>query len=379
MKTQAMHFLVINGPNLNLLGTREPSVYGTDSLAHLENVWRQRAGALDIELYTFQSNHEGAIIDAIQNAREYRDAIVINPGALSHYSYAIHDTLTAVALPTVEVHISNILEREEWRSTSVTAPAAGLTIYGRGVAGYIDAINHLWADLTVPAETISYGPDPENVMDLRIPDDPSGVVMLIHGGFWNDQWKRDIMDPLAVGLHERGWATANIEYRRGAGSYASSTHDVAGALAWLLENTDRFGTNRVLQVGHSAGGYLALRGAESEPRLFGTVALSPVAAIGPMSDVRPQDDPVARYLGASRSENTDLWAEADLDGAPVSPVRLLHGLKDEDVPTAQSESYVQRSGGKVPVTIAAGIGHNELIDPNHAVFETLVSELASFS
>jgi 3-dehydroquinate dehydratase-2 len=379
MKTQTMHFLIINGPNLNLLGTREPEVYGAASLVDLENLWRQRARALGVELYTFQSNHEGAIIDAIQGAREYRDAIVINPGALSHYSYAIHDALTAVGLPTVEVHISNILEREAWRSTSVTAPAADLTIYGRGVSGYIDAINHLWADQTVPSETVSYGPDPENVMDLRIPDNPSGVVMLIHGGFWNDQWKRDIMDPLAVGLHQRGWATANIEYRRGTDSYAASTHDVAAAMTWLFENTDQVGTDRLLQVGHSAGGYLALRGAESEPRLFGTVALAPVAAIGPMSEARSQDDPVAQYLGATRGEDADLWAEADLDGAPVSPVRLLHGLNDEDVPTTQSEAYVQRSGGTVTVTIAADIGHDELIDPNHHVFETLVSELASFS
>lgn len=379
MKTQTMRFLVINGPNLNLLGTREPDVYGAASLANLENVWRQRADELDVELYTFQSNHEGAIIDAIQSAGEFRDAIVINPGALSHYSYAIHDALTAVALPTVEVHISNILEREEWRSTSVTAPAADLSIHGRGVDGYIDAINHLWAKLTVPPQTISYGSDPENLLDLRIPEDPTAMVMLIHGGFWRDQWKRDIMDLLAVGLCERGFATANIEYRRGAGSYASSTHDVSSALTWLLGNTDRFGTDRVLQVGHSAGGYLALKGAESESRLSGTVALSPVTALGPMSEVRPTDDPVARYLGVSRDDQPDLWVEADLDGSPDSPVSLLHGHNDRDVPPTQSELYVQKSGGTALATIAADVGHYELIDPNHAIFETLVSELASFS
>jgi 3-dehydroquinate dehydratase-2 len=379
MKTPPMQFLVVNGPNLNLLGIREPDVYGADSLGDLEDVWRTHAQVLGVGVQTFQSNHEGALIDAIQGARETCDAIVINPGAYSHYSYAIHDALKAVSLPTIEIHISNLQERESWRSTSVTAPAADLVIYGRGVSGYLDAINHLWAELSVPPETLTYGPEPDNLVDLRIPKEPKGAVMLIHGGFWKPQWTRDIMDPLAVRLYEQGWATANIEYRRGKGSYTASVDDVATARSWLFDNAELVETERILQIGHSAGGFLALKGAESESRLSGTLALAPVAALVPMSQVRPGDDPVSTYLGGPQAQDVELWNEADLSGMPLSAVRLVHGAEDSDVPQTQSEVYRRLSGETVPVTMVPATGHLELIDPSHPVFATLTAELSSFA
>ena len=106
-----MKFLVINGPNLNLLGTREPDIYGGDSYDALIQRIIASASSMHVEVETFQSNHEGAIIDKIQSARDSFDGIIINPGAFTHYSYAILDALRAVALPAVEVHISNIHQR----------------------------------------------------------------------------------------------------------------------------------------------------------------------------------------------------------------------------------------------------------------------------
>ncbi|WP_261301225.1 type II 3-dehydroquinate dehydratase [Paenibacillus andongensis] len=128
--------LVINGPNLNMLGVREPGVYGTLSLSTIIQGLNELAGALSIELESFQSNHEGDIIDKIHEAFGTKDGIVINPGAFTHYSYAIRDALSAVQLPTVEVHISNIHKREEFRHHSVTAPVVIGQISGFGAQSY---------------------------------------------------------------------------------------------------------------------------------------------------------------------------------------------------------------------------------------------------
>ena len=135
--------LVVNGPNLNLLGSREPEVYGTRTLDDLNRAVEAKAKALGWEASLFQSNHEGEIIDFLQRHGPGSDGIVINPGALSHYSLALYDCLQALALPVVEVHISNIHAREEFRSRSVTARAAKGVITGLGFAGYELALEFL--------------------------------------------------------------------------------------------------------------------------------------------------------------------------------------------------------------------------------------------
>lgn len=135
--------LIINGPNLNMLGTREPEIYGDTTLKQIEDELTQYVQGKNIELSFFQSNHEGAIIDKIQAAFERIDALIINAGAFTHYSIAIHDALTAVSIPTIEVHMSNIYKREEFRHKSLISPVAIGGIFGLGKNSYklaIDAV-----------------------------------------------------------------------------------------------------------------------------------------------------------------------------------------------------------------------------------------------
>lgn len=139
-----MKLLVINGPNINMLGIREPDIYGTESYAELIRMINAHAAQLGVEIENFQSNHEGAIVDKIQTA--YFDGtggIVINPAAYTHTSVAIADALKAVMIPTVEVHISAVETREAFRQVSYVRDVAKKTITGRGLAGYIDAIDFL--------------------------------------------------------------------------------------------------------------------------------------------------------------------------------------------------------------------------------------------
>ena len=137
-----MQILVINGPNLNFLGIREKSVYGTQDYDHLLNMISEKGKKEGCTIEVFQSNHEGAIIDRIQDAYfDGTQGIVINPGAYTHYSYAIRDALSSITVPKVEIHISNIMEREDFRKVSVTAPACDKQIYGQGLEGYLMAID----------------------------------------------------------------------------------------------------------------------------------------------------------------------------------------------------------------------------------------------
>ena len=136
-------FLVINGVNLNMLGVREPGIYGNSTLGDLENYISETAKEKGVEVDFFQSNYEGAICEKIQDAYQKYDGIIINPGAFTHYSYAIRDALSSVKIPTIEVHISNIHKREEFRHTSVIVPECIGQICGLGFKGYVLALEAL--------------------------------------------------------------------------------------------------------------------------------------------------------------------------------------------------------------------------------------------
>ena len=138
-----MRILVLNGPNLNLLGTRRPDVYGTTTLGELEERCRSWGAALGVEVETLQSNHEGALVDALHDAIGRCDGAVVNPGALTHTSYVLHDAIEAVPYPVIEVHVSDITAREPWRANSVVAPACAGSVMGKGIDGYREAMELL--------------------------------------------------------------------------------------------------------------------------------------------------------------------------------------------------------------------------------------------
>ncbi len=138
-----LQILIIHGPNLNLLGEREPDVYGRTTLENLNQKIKVLCDELSVSVRFFQSNHEGDLIDYIHEQRKWANGIVINPGAFTHYSYALRDCIAGVALPTVEVHLSDIQSREEFRKISVILPVCIYQFSGGGIKSYLNGVNHL--------------------------------------------------------------------------------------------------------------------------------------------------------------------------------------------------------------------------------------------
>ncbi|HEY4883717.1 MAG TPA: type II 3-dehydroquinate dehydratase [Myxococcales bacterium] len=138
-----MNILLLNGPNLNLLGEREPEIYGTTTLAELEQMVQARGQALGHTVRALQSNHEGALIDELHQSRHWADGVIFNPGAFTHYSYALRDAIAATKLRVVEVHLSDITRREPWRRVSVLEEVCAHRVVGKGTAGYLEALEWL--------------------------------------------------------------------------------------------------------------------------------------------------------------------------------------------------------------------------------------------
>lgn len=148
-----MKILVINGPNINFLGIREKNIYGTTDYNGLLEMIGKKGQECGCTIEVFQSNHEGAIIDRIQDAYfDGTEGIVINPGAYTHYSYAIRDALASVTMPKVEIHMSDITAREEFRRHSVTKDACDRQIYGHGLEGYLEAVDFLMGESTLESK-----------------------------------------------------------------------------------------------------------------------------------------------------------------------------------------------------------------------------------
>ena len=352
---------VINGPNLNLLGTRQRRVYGSMTLADLEDKIRLWAEQLGMEVHLFQSNHEGELVEAIHQAGG-QDGIVINPGAFTHTSRAIADAILSVEVPTVEVHISNVKAREPWRADSVLDGVVARTIFGRGIVGYRDAIRHL-VNRAVPFEVVRYGPHPDNVGEMRgqLGSLPL-LVVLVHGGFWLREWERDTMETLAVDLTERGYATWNIGYRRlgNGGGWPGSAHDVKMAIDHVRLN----GEKRIVVIGHSAGGHLAIWAAAKAP-VTQVIGLAPVTDLMALATADgPGREPASRLLVSGAPER--------LDSVPPGTV-LIHGADDDLVGVDHS----QRFANSANVQVFDGLGHFDLLDPRQAHWHNVLGHLDS--
>ncbi len=382
-----MRIVIINGPNLNLIGTRSPEIYGSTSLGELDASCRSWAADLGAVVETFQSNHEGDIIDRLHAARD-ADGVVINPGAFTHYSFAIRDAIEAISIPTVEVHISNVQDREPWRRISVVSDVCVATVFGRGIIGYRDAIRHLIARASWPVETIEYGPDPDNVGDLRIPRGPGPhpVAVLLHGGFWRNTVARDLLDAAAVDLTERGWATWNVEFARvgGGGGWRATTADVATAIGSLnvFAEGHRLDLDRVIVVGHGSGGQLALQSAvgTGEPQISAVVAIAPIADLEAAHQAGIGADAVKAFTRRTPDQSPERYAAASpIRNLPIGvPLLIVTGDQDDRVPATISREFAGRAadeGDTVVYHELEGVGHNELIDPATRAWSKVAEEI----
>lgn len=354
-----MRYLILNGPNLNLLGTREPEVYGSTTLTELEAACRAWAGDLGATVETYQSNHEGALIDRLHAAAaDSIDGVVFNPAAFTHTSYALHDAIEAVELPVVEVHISNVEEREPWRRVSLVRPACLHTVFGRGVEGYGWAIRHLHWNRLSPGARLAYGDDPDQFLVARTPPRPEGMVVLVHGGFWRGTWGFDTIEGPAVDLASAGVATAVIEYRR-TGPRHPGPHaivdDVEAAVRRACESTG-IAPDRTVLVGHSAGGQLAaLVAGRLRPRGLVTVA----GVLDLVAGAELGDGAVADFLAGA---DPDDFSPASHVARGV-PTVVVSAAGDNTVPAGQAESYVAASGGEPVTHVEIPGGHMDVLDP----------------
>ncbi len=373
--------LVLNGPNLDLLGVREPEIYGTTTLRQLEDHVRDWGAELGLEVEAFQSNHEGALVNRIHDARTRVDGLVINAGALTHTSRALQDALTAVELPAVEVHISNIKEREPFRRVSLLSPPAVHTVYGRGLAGYRWALRHLVHRSAMPFERTPYGPLPDQFGDLRIPDDGgSRLIVVVHGGLWKHEWTHDTIEGIAVDLTRRGYVTWNLEYRRVGlgGGWPESFDDVAAAVRSAPAVTGIEPKHTVI-VGHSAGGAMALWAGG----LSRDLAPGLVVGLAAMPDlVRAEEEgigqgSVRKLLGRSRP-----------DPADYSPLHRLPTRTDTVLAVADGDELIPMSHGKDYAAAAGAAGdlvefievtglHSSFLGPEAAAWKDVAGVLSS--
>ena len=365
-------YLVINGPHLDRLGTREPEIYGSTTLADLERDLSSFAARLSIEVSMFQSNREGEVVEAVTGAEGSFDGIVLNPGALTHYSRTLGDAVAAISTPVVEVHISNILEREAWRRRSVIAGVH--RIYGRGIRGYRWALRHLLNRQSVPTERLAYGSLPDQIGDLRTVDGAGPLVVILHGGLWRHEWTADTTESLAVDLWRRGIATYNVEYRRLGlgGGWPESFADVGTALGRIGDLTG-FSADQVVLLGHSAGATMALWA--EHPGL--TVALAPFCDLVAARAQGLAGDTFARLLPIP------LPPPADYSPAHRLPRKgravIIASPSDRLVPIGPIRAYAEaahRQQTSVEFLESDG-GHFDMLEPSSTSWGLVVDVLGA--
>lgn len=263
----------------------------------------------------------------------------------------------------VEVHISNIKEREAWRAESLVSGVCSASIYGRGISGYRDALRHLVNLAAIPFETVRYGDDPDHVGDLR--KGGHDLAVIIHGGFWRSEWTRDTTESIAVDLTRHGFTTWNIEYRRFGvgGGWPASADDVLAALDFIpglgIEQ------NHVVVIGHSAGGYLGMWAAQQS-----ATSIERIAALAPIADLEAHTR--SGMFGAVEAQDLlDDGAPAQVDPGDT-PTFIVHGENDRHVPIKHSTDLAARAGLDL---ITTETGHFELLDPTRETWSQIVEAL----
>ena len=372
--------LVLNGPNLDLLGIREPHIYGTTTLSQLDHLVRKWGAELGLEVEVFQSNHEGALIERIHDARTRVGGLVINAGALSHYGRALQDALAAVNLPAVEVHISNIKAREAFRRETLISPPAVHTIYGRGLPGYRWALRHLVHRSAMPFEKVAYGAFPDQFGDLRVPEGGGRrLAVVIHGGLWRHEWTRDATEGIAVDLTRRGYLTLNLEYRRVGlgGGWPESFEDVRSALR-MAESVSGVDPSRTVLIGHSAGGAMALwaggLGSDLSPGLVVGLAAIPDLVRAETEDLG--EGSVRKLLGRRRPDPAEY---SPMHRLPTgTPTVLIAADADDLVPAAHGRDYAATANdrGDEVELIEIQCRHNSFLDPAAASWKDVAGTLA---
>jgi 3-dehydroquinate dehydratase-2 len=363
---------VINGPNLDQLGRRQPEIYGRTTLAMLEADLATIGAGLGLEIEFFQSNDEARLIEAVQavfRGGANVSGVVINPGALTHSSRALGDAIGALSQPVVEVHISNVVEREPFRRQS-TIPSS-YRIYGRGIGGYSWAIRHIANRLAWPTEQFRYGPLPDQFGDIRSPlGDASGVAVLVHGGLWMHQWTADATEAIAIDLTRRGWMTMNLEYRRVGlgGGWPETFDDLAEALRALPARSG-ISAERTALVGHSAGGTMVL--------WAGGMHAGPVAALAPFPDlVQAREDPVwsepvKRLLAGDLAQPT-LYSPQHRP-KPLGPAMVASAVEDDISPPSSIAGYAKSHEG-VDLLLCDG-NHLSFLEPSSSAWGLVVEWL----
>jgi 3-dehydroquinate dehydratase-2 len=374
--------LVLNGPNLDLLGVREPHIYGRTSLADLADTVRGWGRELGFDVVHFQSNHEGELIEQIHDAVRRFEGIVINAGALTHSSYSLHDALAAVEVPTVEVHISNIRAREPWRRHSVISAACVASIYGRGIPGYRWALLHLRNRSAGAVEMHQYGKYPDQTMDVRRPspsDSPAPLGVIVHGGLWRQEWTRDTTETWAVELARRGWITVNIEYRRlgGGGGWPESFADASAAFeaAAQLPGVD---ARQLHAIGHSAGATMALWLAGQNESVRPTEVTS-VAGITDLVRARAEglgEGTVARIEGrrSPRPEESSPRHRLPI-GVGVTLISCLEDALVDRSYATEYEAAALQAGDRVKL-IDLESTHGAVLDPREPALAAVIESLA---
>jgi len=299
---------------------------------------------------------------------------------------AVARTIARAAIPVVGVSRAELPD-----DNAIVAASCARVFAGRGTSGFLWALSHLRALHEHPPRTLSYGPHPAHVADLRVPDGGGRppVVVLAHGGFWRDEWERDLMDGLVLDLSRRGYATWNVEYRRvgpTGGGWPQTADDVVRATTALPMHTDdRVDLDRVVLLGHSAGAQLALRAAaELRDRHRGpalVVALSGLFDLDAAARADVGWGSIQAFLGGGPDEVADRYRDA----APVAhiplgiPALLAHGTGDAHVPIAQSEAYyaqARTAGDPVELLTPDDADHFAMIDPTTPAWSATVAGIS---